>query len=181
MEIRDNHLYREAGFDGFVEYLQSKPWGIGQAEAYRRIKAGKVVAALDLPNPVNVAQAEALAPLLGKATPKVMQQVYEEVVEETDGKPTAAEIREKVRGVLSGTPAPTKIIKKPINAGEAVLKFGRRTDSLLDNDWHSEAAEILLSEDLDDDDIDYAASALEALSERAATLAAQFERKRPAV
>jgi len=42
--IRDEEFYREAGFDGFVEYLESKPWGIGANAAYKQIQAAEVVA-----------------------------------------------------------------------------------------------------------------------------------------
>ena len=46
MAIRDGELYREDGFDGFVEYLESKPWGIGRTDAYQQINAAKVVSAI---------------------------------------------------------------------------------------------------------------------------------------
>jgi len=51
---------------GFVEYLESKPWGIGQRQPYRMIEAADVAASL--PHVANVRQAEALAPLAKKAT-----------------------------------------------------------------------------------------------------------------
>jgi hypothetical protein len=110
--IRDRELYRAAGFDGFVEYLNSKPWGIGQAEAYRQINASRVVEALGLPDPVNVAQAEVLAPLLKKAAPAVVQQVYAEAVEEAGGAEnvTAKQLRTKVREILPPKPKSTKHI-----------------------------------------------------------------------
>ena len=106
MRIRDDGLYREEGFDGFVEYLESKPWGIDARRAYKQIEAS--VVAGHLPHVANERQAVELAPLLRKATPKVVQQVYAEAVQETDGKPTARVLRDKVREVL--TPSSRKTI-----------------------------------------------------------------------
>lgn len=98
MRIRDEELYREVGFDGFVAYLESKPWGIDVRRAYKQIDASAVVSYL--PNLANEAQAVELAPLLRKATPDVVRQVYAEVVEESEGRPTAALIRDKVAEIL---------------------------------------------------------------------------------
>ncbi len=49
---------------------------------------------------VNERQARELAPLLRKATPEVVREVYAEAVAETNGKATAAVIRNKVRKIL---------------------------------------------------------------------------------
>ncbi len=108
MRIRDDGLYRQAGFDGFVEYLESKPWGIGANAAYKQIDAARVYTIVQTPNE---AQARELAPLTRKATPEVVQQVYAEVVQETNGQPTAAAIREKVQAIVhqpNSTPKKTK-------------------------------------------------------------------------
>ena len=98
MRIREEELYREAGFDGFADYLEAKPWGIGANAAYKQIQAAEVAAICTTVQ--TESQARELAPLMRKATPEVVQQVYAEVVQETNGKPTAARIREKVREIL---------------------------------------------------------------------------------
>jgi hypothetical protein len=69
-DIQDNHLYEDAGFDGFIAYLDSKPWGISQAHARRQIEAAKVVEII-APNGSNMPnerQIRELAPLLRRAT-----------------------------------------------------------------------------------------------------------------
>lgn len=109
MRIRDEELYREAEFTGFVEYLESKPWGISERHAYRQIDAAKVA---ELTHGTNERQARELAPLLRKSTPEVVRQTYAEIVEETGGKPTARVIREKVREII----APQKT-KRPGETG----------------------------------------------------------------
>lgn len=133
MRIREEGLYREAGFDGFVEYLESKPWGIDWNAAYKQIQAAAVVKVV--PAVQTERQARELAPLLNKTTPQVVQQVYAEVVDETGGKPTAAAIREKVREVL---PQPTnghsdpRVIEDALAALETFNKLsGRITPEVL--------------------------------------------------
>ncbi len=96
--IRDEEFYREAGFDGFVEYLESKPWGIGANAAYKQIQAAEVAAICTTVQ--TESQARELAPLMRKATPQVVKRIYAEIIEETGGKPTAAAIREKVQPLL---------------------------------------------------------------------------------
>jgi hypothetical protein len=110
MEIRDGELYREAGFGGFVEYLEAKPWGIGRSRAYQMIDAATVSTVVE----TNERQARELVPLLRKATPEVVRQVYAEVVQETANRPTAPAIREKVQEVLSSE-----------NGGKAKRKHSR--------------------------------------------------------
>lgn len=100
MKIRDEELYRQAGFDGFVAYLESKPWGISQGHARRMIDAAPVVEAVAPIGAIPEGQARELAPLLRRATPEVVKQLYAEVIEESNGNPTAARIREKVKEIL---------------------------------------------------------------------------------
>jgi hypothetical protein len=125
MKIRDEELYREAGFGGFVEYLESKPWGIGQAHAYRMIGASEVATVIHLDKPLNEGQARELAPLMRQATPEVVKQVYDEVVVETEGKPTAKKIREKVRKLLRPAKRAKKSVEtQAVSDAELLLKVG---------------------------------------------------------
>lgn len=99
MRIRDGEQYREAGFGGFVEYLQSKPWGVSQPYAYQIIDAAAVSAMAEIPNE---RQARELAPLMKKAAPEIVREVYQEAVLEAGGveRVTAKQLRVKVQEVL---------------------------------------------------------------------------------
>lgn len=110
MRIRDEELYREAGFDGFVAYLEFKPWGISRARAYQQIEAAQVSNIVG--NVQNDRQALELAPLMraNPDNPEVVIDLFEEVKKETGGKPTAKKIKEKVASVL-----PKKRPTKPKN------------------------------------------------------------------
>lgn len=93
--IRDNRLYR-AGFATFEEYCRSR-WGLERASAYRAIQSAEVAAIL---SPMgaeinNERQARELAPLL--ESPNEMRAAFTEAIARSDGKPTAAVIRDVVR------------------------------------------------------------------------------------
>ena len=68
-KLAARELYRDLGFDGFVAYLESKPWGISRTRSYELIDAAAVSAVAEIPNE---AQARELAPLLKRATPEVV-------------------------------------------------------------------------------------------------------------
>ena len=97
MRIRDDELYTEDNFEGFVEYLEARPWGLSPSRAYQMIDSASVSTIVETPNE---AQARELAPLMRKATPGVVRQVYAEVLEETGGRPTASAIRDKVQQTI---------------------------------------------------------------------------------
>lgn len=101
MRIREDDLYHQAGFATFRDYLESKPWGIGENAAYKQIQAARIAEICT--DVQSEAHARELAPLLRKATPDVVREVYAEVLDETGGKPTAQAIREKVKEVLPST------------------------------------------------------------------------------
>ncbi len=128
--IRDEEKYREAGFDGFVEYLDSKPWGIGQRTAYQYIDAYRVCAIAQTSMPET--HARELAPLLKKSTPEVVRQVYAEVIDEAGSplKVTAVAIRVKVREIQPPKP-PTldeSVHGKIIEHLDAIINLGKRWD-----------------------------------------------------
>lgn len=146
MRIRDEELYRESGYDGFVDYLESKSWGLHPSRAYQLIDSASVSTTVEI---ANEAQARELAPLLKKSTPEVAQRVYAEVVAETNGKPTAAAIRDKVQATLKPTTRretppdrPAQYLPdlldedSPRNLRTQIVKWcelGRHIESLLDD------------------------------------------------
>lgn len=94
-QVRDNRLYR-AEFSTFEEYAERR-WGFTKTHANRLVAASTVAAIL---TPIgaeinNEAQARELAPLL--ETPDEMRAAFTEAIARSDGKPTAAVIRDVVR------------------------------------------------------------------------------------
>jgi hypothetical protein len=92
-EIRDDRLYR-ASFPTFEDYCRGR-WNLSRAHAYRMIDAAAAVSPIGdmgLPLPANESQARELAhvPAEDRAD------VWAQTVERTNGKPTAAAIRETV-------------------------------------------------------------------------------------
>ncbi|HUY25672.1 MAG TPA: hypothetical protein VMV09_10285, partial [Candidatus Saccharimonadales bacterium] len=123
LTIRDNRLYRSS-FSTFEDYCKDR-WGITRQRAHQLIDAYEVVEALPEPEPSVEAwdsgsvatmvdnapilrsprserQARELAPL--RDNPEVMREVWQQTVEETDGKPTAIAIRERVEARRADAP-----------------------------------------------------------------------------
>jgi len=96
LTIRDNRLYRSS-FSTFEDYC--KP----SVEAW---DSGSVATMVDnapiLRSPRSERQARELAPL--RDNPEVMREVWQQTVEETDGKPTAIAIRERVEARRADAP-----------------------------------------------------------------------------
>lgn len=94
LAIRDDRLYRVA-FTTFEDYCQQR-WGIDRTYAFRLTQAAQVADVLPVGNtPANEAQARELAPLLDQ--PERLRETWQQVNEQTGGKPTAAAIRTVVR------------------------------------------------------------------------------------
>lgn len=90
-DIRNRKLYR-ADYGTFEEYAHQR-WSMSRTRAYELMSASAVVSAIadtEMPAPANEGQARALSrvPEAERAT------VWAETVERTDGKPTAAAVRE---------------------------------------------------------------------------------------
>lgn len=108
LRIRDEKLYRDA-HKTFEAYIKEE-WDFSRAHAYRLIDASAAVENVSkletMPAPSNEGQARELAKLPGDQ----QSAVWEEVVERTDGRPTAAEVRKVVEEKLGNTPRkyPTK-------------------------------------------------------------------------
>ena len=89
--IRDRKLYR-ANHGTFEDYCQQR-WQMSKAHAYRMIDAAEVVSPIGdsgLPLPANEGQAREL----GRVPEPDRAEVWRETVERTEGKPTAAAVRE---------------------------------------------------------------------------------------
>jgi hypothetical protein len=89
--IRDQRLHR-ADFETFESYCQQR-WGFSDSRARQLIGAAQTVTnvtAAGLPAPANEGQARALS----RVPESERIEVWQETVERTDGKPTAAAVRE---------------------------------------------------------------------------------------
>lgn len=89
--IRDSRLYRGTHLT-FEEYAVQR-WNLSRAHAYRMIAAAEVVSPIgdtDLPLPDNEGQARAL----GEVDESDRVDVWGKTLERTNGKPTAAAVRE---------------------------------------------------------------------------------------
>lgn len=90
-DIRDRRLYR-AAHRTFEEYCQGR-WQMTGSRAYQMIDAANVVSTIvetELPPPANEGQAREL----GRVPVVERAEVWAETVDRTDGKPTAAAVRE---------------------------------------------------------------------------------------
>lgn len=90
-DIRDRKLYR-VGYGTFEEYAE-KRWQMSRPRAYQLIEAAAVVSTTvdtGLPAPENERQAREL----GRVPEPERAEVWAKTVERTDGRPTAAAVRE---------------------------------------------------------------------------------------
>ncbi|MGW2044667.1 ParB/Srx family N-terminal domain-containing protein [Streptomyces sp. NPDC001858] len=90
-DIRDRKLYR-ADYGTFEEYAQQR-WNMSRTRAYELMSASAVVSAIadtETPAPANEGQARALS----RVPEPERAAVWAETVERTEGKPTAAAVRE---------------------------------------------------------------------------------------
>jgi hypothetical protein len=92
LAIRDGRLYR--GSYGTFEAYHRERWGFERAHAYRLIEGARVAEVMSPMGdiPTNVRQACELAPLLSE--PEELRAVWQETLERTGGRPTAAAVRE---------------------------------------------------------------------------------------
>ncbi len=97
-EIRDSRLYREA-YDTFEAYCKAK-WGISRSRAYEYMDAAGVADRLsgipDTPAIESASVARELSPL--RDDPPAMAAALTTAVEQHGPEPTAAQVREVVRG-----------------------------------------------------------------------------------
>lgn len=94
LRIRDGRLYR-AEFDTFEDYCRER-WGFSRQRAQQLTSAAETVTTIvdtGLPAPANEGQARELA----RVPEGERAEVWRETIERTNGKPTAAAIRETYR------------------------------------------------------------------------------------
>jgi hypothetical protein len=108
--IKTEKLYR-ADYDSFEAYCKAR-WGFARAHAYRLIDAAKVVENV---SPIGDIPKESQARELARLPADQQQDAWQEVIEETDGRPTAAAVRETVERRLR--PKPEPIEPEVIEAG----------------------------------------------------------------
>lgn len=111
LEIRTQRLYRYSNggeFATFEDYCRDR-WQMGRAYANRIIEATEVHAALAPigATPRTESQARELAPVLRERGPEVLRETWAAVVEQTNGHPTAAAVREVVAAVIAPPPPAT--------------------------------------------------------------------------
>lgn len=117
LAIRDGRLYR-ADHATFESYCEQR-WGMSKRHANRMVQAAEVAEVVGPMGPGSERQARELAPLLDQ--PEKLRETWEQVNEQTGGKPTAAAIREAVR------PA-------PLPAGITKVTDTQRTETYIDSD-----------------------------------------------
>lgn len=97
-EIRDTRLYREAGatFEDFCKQM----FGLSRARLYQLmslVEVREIVSTtVDTPTPETERVARELAPL--RDQPEAMREAWEEAVQQHGDSPTAAQVRDVVRG-----------------------------------------------------------------------------------
>lgn len=154
-DIRDRRLYRES-HDTFETFCGQPRWRLSRAQAYRLIDLAGIVATVsptgDTPAPTSERVARELAPL--REQPEAMQEAWAEAVEQHGPAPTAAQVREVVRGpeppgddlrfariedaagILEALPAPERLAwpteEGDVDAVDAAMK--------LIADWYRRAA-----------------------------------------
>jgi hypothetical protein len=99
--IKAQKLYR-ASHDSFEAYCKER-WGFARAHAYRLINAAKVAENV---SPIGDIPKESQARELARLPAAQQQDAWQEAIEQTDGKPTAAVVREIVERRLEPTPEP---------------------------------------------------------------------------
>jgi hypothetical protein len=104
LRIRDGRLYRAAGFKTFEAYCRER-WSMSKPYATQVIDAAKVTGMLKTvavatekptPPPESERVARELVPL-AKRDPEAAAETWRAVTERTNGKPTAADVREAVK------------------------------------------------------------------------------------
>jgi hypothetical protein len=93
-EIHDSRLYREQ-YETFEDYVRDR-WGWERTRAYRMIEAAQVAGMLPIGNKLpNEAVARELAPLMD--APEVMDEVWQQALEQHGPKATAVQVGKIVR------------------------------------------------------------------------------------
>jgi len=127
--IRDERLYRESHAT-FEDYCRER-WSLSRARAYQLIGAAEVVSTVvdnGLPAPMTERQARELA----RVPEPERADVWREALERTEGKPTAAAVREIAHPSTRSEPEPEPVaestIEDYVESGAAVRRARLRHD-----------------------------------------------------
>ena len=121
LSVRERRLYRET-HGNFEDYCGER-WGLDRSYANRLIDSARVLDVISAPIgaeittlPATESQARELAPLLDQ--PEELREVWQRTVERTEGRPTAAAIREtrREREEPKPDPEPTPIPREKTQA-----------------------------------------------------------------
>lgn len=109
--IRDERLYRSAGFDSFAVYCNDR-WGLSQPRAYQAIDAAQVSTIVE--GCRTESQARELAPLLRKSGSEAVRDAWQEATDRAawDGRKVTAEIVREVVREKTMTPDPRPTIDR---------------------------------------------------------------------
>jgi hypothetical protein len=119
--ISEARLYLLGGYQTFADYCERR-WDMSKSRAYQLISAAEVVAALPAGGPVpsNEAQARELAQV---PDPEERAAAWQEAVQESGGKPTAAQVKEKAAPrsrKVTDRPTPAATAAKPAASADAM-------------------------------------------------------------
>lgn len=102
IEIRGSRLYR-FDYGTFEDYCRER-WGFAHTVANQYMDAAKVVGVLTSANaevlPTNEAQARGLAAVLRRDGPEAVRDTWTEVIERSEGRPTARVVREAIAEII---------------------------------------------------------------------------------
>lgn len=126
LRIRDQRLYRAAGYTTFEDYCQQR-WDLTRQHANRLIAATEIVDALEPTGsiPQSERQLRPLAPLRDR--PEQAREAWAEAVEEAGGQPTARDVERAVARRLTPDRPP---VTKP-DLGGGVSHPARYSDELI--------------------------------------------------
>lgn len=145
MEIRDRRLYRDT-HETFQDYCKER-WGMDRQRAYQLIKASTVAENVNkcLQIPANEGQAREL----GKLPDEQQAEAWEEAIERTDGKPTAAavaEVVDEMHGESAVAAPPVDEQVPPPDTKPATLPYP--TPAQYQQQYHGKGKKLILADEL---------------------------------
>ncbi|MEM8829498.1 MAG: hypothetical protein AAGE96_09090 [Cyanobacteria bacterium P01_G01_bin.19] len=133
-EIRDRKLYKQAGYKDFQVYLKEK-WHMGKSKAYRLIDSATVVSNIvetkkSVPHGGQkiLPQSERVTRELTKLTPEQQVEAWDKAIEQSNGNPTAAQVKEVVQNFDQST---TPNLMTQFVVGQVVRINSDRSDKRL--------------------------------------------------
>ena len=133
IEVRGSRLYR-FDYGTFEDYCRER-WGFSRVQAHRLMEASEVARVLPMGNNVpNERQARELAPILRRDGPEAVRDTWTEVIERSEGRPTARVVREVVAEIIEPEEPPAPI-RKPVASSRITLTevrgYARSVENIL--------------------------------------------------